>query len=177
MRSDVFLHVPKTAGTTLSRIVQNEYPKRETLWFRSPSEVEKYEKLPIENKERLRLLRGHIWFHIDEFIPSNFETRFFTVLRNPVDRLVSLYSHLKRDDQVKFHAEVSAVSFSEFATGDLITRLNNQITRILSGRQNDTSPCNEDDLQAAIANLRSKIFFGVMEQFDESILLLKYQMK
>jgi len=105
-----FLHIPKTAGTTLISILDSFfdydtiYP--EQLWHNL-----------LKNRptdfSRFRLIRGHFGYGLCRLLPK--KPVFMTMLRDPVDRHISGIEHKIRDPDPRFKqkSEMKNKSFLE----------------------------------------------------------------
>ena len=86
-----FLHIPKTAGTTLRKIVDMQYGYKNVLtYYNQNSEhlLDNLESLLIKNPEYKALI-GHFNFGVHNRI--SFPTTYTTFLRHPVSRTISHY--------------------------------------------------------------------------------------
>ena len=69
----IFLHVPKTAGTTLNRLIEWEYPlfqmySVDPVFFRwSAAHLRKLSK---ERLRKIRVFKGHMLFGLHEVLPN-----------------------------------------------------------------------------------------------------------
>lgn len=101
----LFVHIPKTAGTSFRLAAEKYFTKENTLYDYSPSSVETSEvileyfykqkdlyKLKQETQKKDKcFLSGH--FHIAKYMYL-FETlNIITFVRNPVDQVLSHYEH------------------------------------------------------------------------------------
>jgi len=105
MRAFFFIHVMKTAGTTFVRQLQQQfpaesiYPSRGMDWT-SPTDVEAYINIPRlvslseARKSQVRVYTGHFPFMVCDLIDPDLVT--LTVLRDPVDRTISVLKQVKR---------------------------------------------------------------------------------
>ena len=117
----IFQHMPKTAGTSLRKAMLANYARDESMLLygadertggpppRRPAEYrEWYRTLDPERRERMRLVASHSANCLMRFVDRPF--RVLSLLRDPVDRVASLYSFFKwqttRDDRPQFELEV-----------------------------------------------------------------------
>lgn len=174
-----FLHLPRTAGTTLNDVLRANFRPKEVLSLYRDSDFTRYASLEPGQLDGVRLIQGHAL--LASYDPPRLydrPVRVFTFLRHPVDRLVSEYAFLKTWPRTTLYRFLNdnAVSFREYVTGmrrELKYRGKNPMTRLLSGRDFDLDAFPGEALDAAKRNLeRGFGFFGLMERFDESLLLL-----
>jgi len=107
MRAFFFIHVMKTAGTTFVRALQQQfppesiYPTRGIDWT-SPTDVEAYINIPRlvslsdARKQQVRIYTGHFPFMVADLLDPDLVT--LTVLRDPIDRTISVLKQVKRRD-------------------------------------------------------------------------------
>jgi hypothetical protein len=94
----IFIHLPRTAGTSLRRALEGRFEPEESLfvydhrsWAVPRSRVA---GLDPERLRRARLVYGHAPFGLHRALPGR--SRYLTVLRDPVERVVSHYQfHVK----------------------------------------------------------------------------------
>src|SRR5216684_3843830 len=93
-----YLHIPKTAGTTFTAILDRQFSAEQIcpaqLW---PDLV----RIPPERLRQYRLLRGHFYYCVRAVLPP--DTCFATLLRDPVERSLSHYSHIMRESGHYLH--------------------------------------------------------------------------
>lgn len=134
-----------------------------------------FAQLPDERRKKLKLLQGHFSYGIHERYSTY---SYITLLRDPVDRIISYYYYiLKRPDHYLHQIVVSnRMRLDQFITAKLTTELDNAQIRQISGIKNVLyGKCTEKMLDIAKANLiRSFAFCGITELFDESVLLMAH---
>lgn len=123
-RGYVFVHIPKTGGTSLAQALEERAMRDDILIGDTPKAKRR--------KGRLKQLqaRGRLWKHatladIDGVLsPGELEHMFvFTLVRNPWDRLVSYY-HWLRVQQFDHPAVICAKSldFSDFLEAEQVQK-------------------------------------------------------
>ena len=92
----IFLHLPKTAGTTLNRLIEWEYPLSE-MYSIDPVFYEwsaaHLRKRSPDRLKKIRIFKGHMTFGLHEVLPQ--PATYITVLRDPVDRVISSYYFMR----------------------------------------------------------------------------------
>ena len=121
----LFLHQYKTAGTTLWRHLSPNFPGGSQLFLsgeRIGLDISKRDGHPAvpgfvrdrvddfvvhNSSARTRLLMGHfVYPGIHALVPGAKDPRYFTFLRHPVERVVSLYWFLKYASDSFWHHEL-----------------------------------------------------------------------
>ncbi len=173
-----FLHIPKAGGITLSEYIFNHVRieqngddgavKEGVLllpygFFKEPGLAVPDHIPELLRAPGLRAVLGHFWFGLHEHV--NRPWRYVTLLRNPVDRILSLYHFLQLADRMTLKEFVSSPPFKE---------VDNDQTRRIAGVEPEIGACTAADLRTAQNNLREHFaVVGVTERFDETLLLLK----
>ena len=169
----VFVHVPKTGGTSLGGVLRRQYRPTNTIHFSSLDKpLNEFEGIPYGERVRANLVWGHMHFGVDRWLPQ--PTEYVTVLRDPVARVWSLYNYITREPRHPLHQEVvdSGMTLTEFVESDIdLKQLENGQTRQLSGQQG--MEVGREHLDLAIKNLRRCAVVGTTEQFDEGLILMK----
>lgn len=180
----IFNHIPKTAGTTMKDIIERQYPHNTILnplasFLRnSSSTMEGRSRLLGQmvrdhpQKEKIRFISGHIQFGLHEYLP--FPSAYVTVLRDPVDRVISQYYHIFSGTNVTHHKKVVTENMDliEFLES-YHPEMTNVQTRYISGKVDDSSG-SITDLDIAKRNIQNYyIAVGISERFDETLILFK----
>jgi hypothetical protein len=194
----ILLHIPKTAGSNLRHILTQQFgatnvysPEPRTAPSESPywRWLEAAEPFPgqgeagwdpnehvfralggLSEDQRwwLRAIMGHMWFGVHEVLAR--PASYLTVLRDPVERVLSLYYHRRDQDGLRMSLEDYVNSGRDF-------ELDNGQTRYLCGRLADKdvrfTECTSEMLSSAQRHLREWFpSVGIAERFDETILLM-----
>lgn len=98
-----FLHIPKTAGTTVAHLLESHFPQRLICPVHLVKELA---RLPHAQLQPYRFFWGHFGYRLTEFVPN--EMIFITFLREPVEQVVSFYQFIRRNPQHYLHARASS---------------------------------------------------------------------
>lgn len=172
-----FLHIPKTAGTTLNTILDENFNPESILNVYTDTEKEVLRETTYEQLAQFKLIRGHVFIaNFDDILDSPVPMRVFTFLRDPVARVISEYHFLKawpKSHLYRFLNE-NNVSLSEYVSSThprLAVRGRNIMVNSLSGVGIESM---DERLEMAWHNLKDRFTcFGILEQFDASIMLMK----
>jgi hypothetical protein len=177
-RTVIFVHIPKTAGTTLNGIIDWHYRKKDIYTFGIDGSIDDFKNLSESRRSRIRLLRGHVGFGIHEYLPG--PSSYFTILREPIDRVISYYWYVRRTPESFWYNLITSnnMSLQDLVESKQDTMLHNGQTRFLCGMKSahemGFSQCAERELEIAKKNLRDNFaVVGLAERFDETLILLK----
>jgi hypothetical protein len=176
---DFFLHIPRTAGTTLNSIFAANYAPDEVLSVYSEEEYKAHKAHSAAELAKIRLIQGHLL--LPEFNPPSiygFSVRVFTFVREPVARLVSEYFFLKNWKANHLHSYIhnENITFRRYIESRdkrLRYRGKNFMTRCISGLSVGDRPYPISAVAKAKQHLEKVFgFVGIQEHFLESLLLL-----
>ena len=176
-RAAIFVHIGKTAGTTLNSILDRGFEPETVFTVDTydpvPAQAQ-LSRLPAETLERLRLIRGHFVYGIHEVLSQ--PALYFSLLRDPCDRLMSAYGHVRSVPSHRLHRQVvdEQLSFEEFVTSGITIETDNWQVRSLAGDADTPfGACGDGLLQKALENIRRDFaLVGIAERFDDSLLVL-----
>jgi hypothetical protein len=163
----IFLHLPKTGGSTLHRLMERQYPKGTiyTIGLPIPERLEVFKALPESERARIRMLRGHMEFGLHEWLPR--PAIYTTILREPLARTLSHFSRALSRGRTR------GMDLVAFLDSGVRVDLDNGQTRWLSG--NGFVPYGQvtrDMLERAKAHLESFAVVGLQDRFDETLVLM-----
>lgn len=169
----IFIHLPKTAGTTVNRLIEWEYPLRE-IYSVDPVFYEwsaaRLRKFPPERLRKIRMFKGHMLFGLHEILPQ--PATYITVLRNPVDRYISAFYFMR---SYKLHPLYWKLRHEKWTLEDFVKRSprSDVQCKILAGAEY-RGPCTAEICEKAKENLRQYFsVVGLSERFEESLALMK----
>jgi hypothetical protein len=169
----IFLHIPKTAGTTLNRIIEWQYSPF-AIFTMDPHRIrataERFKRLPEARRRRLQVVRGHLFYGIHEFLPQG--ATYITMLREPVARLLSSYYFVLRRPLNPLHRKLKREGLGVEDCIRLFPDRNNTQCRFIAGVK-DAAIADERLLATAKENLtKSFSVVGICERFEESLILI-----
>lgn len=134
-----FLHLPRTAGTTLNAVLHDNFAPETILSVYAREDYERCRMLEADALEPIRLIEGHLMPEC--FDPPSLygrRLRMFTLLREPLSRLVSEYVFQKSwpGNHLYAYLNENAVSFRDYLTSNdplLKFRGRNFVTHCLAG--------------------------------------------
>ena len=170
----IFLHLPKTGGRTLSRIIEHQYGSNTILDLYQSSFGEELATLPQRQLNHLRAIRGHFYFGAHTFLSR--PSTYITILRDPIDRVISHYYFVQRDPTHYLYRSSQEMSLRDYVITCNLAEPNNDQTRLLAGKDHASrsGACSPEMLAAAKRNLRDHFaVVGLTEEFDRSLILIR----
>jgi hypothetical protein len=176
----IFNHIPKTAGLTLNSIIEKQYLDKRIFstldWKGGRREAIKYFKsLPESERMKYCLITGHSSLELFNYLRSPVVLVMF---RNPVERVISLYSYVKRRPRHEFHTITNHYSLLECYEKNIQNEwkeLSNGMSTSMAGLINkiriDLIDENIDKLERTKYFLQKFCLVGLVEKFDESLVL------
>lgn len=166
----VFVHIPKTGGTSLREVLLRQYPARRAFWIVDPVKDSAWlASLPEEDRARLRLVEGHMYYGVHELLPR--PCVYMTMLREPVERVLSYYSHIRSREDHFLHETARDLSLGACIERGLTVELDNFMVRALSSLGHVNVPVGgvtRGMLEEAKAHLEGMVV-GLTERFEESL--------
>lgn len=179
----VFIHIPKAEGTTTRSILSNNYSNFMDEILRDRRSITGGTKQAASMDVDVDYIISHLWrcqtkidcvalnlpYGLHEFLDRS--CRYFTILRDPVERCLSLwyeafrFRHLSPKwalfEALKFDIEAIVAS-------GVAPELSDDQTRMLSG--SGSLVCSPTDLDVAISNIESeRVLVGLVERYDLSV--------
>ena len=133
MKTLIFLHIPKTGGTTMVNILTDHYKPYEIF------SVDTYNPKPSidalrESITEYPLVRGHHVLGVHKYLKN--ESEYFCYVREPVDHFLSTFYYIKSRTHNRFHSLIKDMSLEEFLDSDIIDDIpdfDNYQTRMFTG--------------------------------------------
>jgi Sulfotransferase domain len=196
----IFLHLYKTGGTTLNRIIEWEYKLHRICSLEPNGWQWHYQRIirwPARRLARVAVFKGHMPFGLHRVLPG--PAKYVTILRDPVERAVSDYYFARGFSPHAYHRAALELDLEDYF---LQRHEHNLQSRILAGPNSDdhlprecslissytrlrgsylpysqdpaSSACDSAVLARAKENLaRHFAVVGLTERYDETLALLK----
>ena len=178
-----FLHIPKTAGSTFTAILNRQYAVGGTFSFSGSfsgdySDIKRFEALSENEKRDILLFSGHA--PIVSGVKAADEATTITFLRNPISRVKSFCQHVSEGKSSHLVKDFPPDNFNldAFLESGNLELTNFQTRMLVCNPTNLGIPWQLNDALAsrlkeeALENLFNKIsHFGIQEYFDESLII------
>jgi hypothetical protein len=172
----IFVHIQKTAGSTVRWIIQRHYAQGRVLELgktRDHLPLEQFRLLPQAERDQYDCLIGHIPYGLHELVSRPAD--YITFLRDPLERAASQFYYICRTPANRIYPLVAATGFSiaEYARNEEFGRPDNMQVRYVIGAGTEGQMTPDDLERAKIALCERYACFGLAERFDESLVLLR----
>lgn len=174
----VFLHIPKTAGTTVHDVLVSQFTNAQVC----PDRFATLDRMNFHEIDTFRYFSGHFTKYEVDCIPG---PKFvLTFLREPKDRILSLYYFWRstpwkiiengKMEGPRIAKSVSLLEFLRHTGANIPASINNTITRTLLGPLRKRNMIKsgfrfeepEQCLECALVNLQRLNFVGFQETFS-----------
>lgn len=192
----IFFRMPKTGGNTMDGVLEhcfpNEYfhghvgPADSALLVRPTARIaDKFNQLPLEQQERVRCFIGiHVSLDVDRIFQK--PSKFFTIVRQPVDRVISNFYHNRTEPHLPSYPFIKDMSLEDYLDSRIGLDSDNHQVRLLSGCPELDAPWNPDGspidappverkhLELAMRNIEERfVAAATLEQFTSLVWFLR----
>jgi len=176
----VHYHIFKNGGSTIEHILERAFPGRFATVHGSDPDATLDAPLLVEFLRQNTGIAAVSSHHLRYPKPLSRQTVFFDwcFLRDPLARLYSTYNHLRRGDADSLCARwARSYNPRQFAMR-LIDEAPHQVSEVqvtqLANAGAFTRPADERDLERATAVIREMAVPGLVEMFDESLVVAEH---
>ena len=186
----LFIHLNKTAGTSLRQIIEKNYVPEQRLFIypgggcdnlqHCIDSLNELKRLPKGEVKKLEVVFGHMKF-APQMLPKGRKPRYITFVRHPVARMLSVFYHHKTKPGEPLHELFNRPGFnilkflrsSPEAINSTIHPADNRMTRALCGLDIPAGKVAQAHLELALENLHEHFAQVLLtERFDEGITIL-----
>ncbi|MGB5967759.1 MAG: sulfotransferase family 2 domain-containing protein [Spirulinaceae cyanobacterium] len=170
----LFLHIPKAGGSTLTTILDKQYQKQEVYKIRELKDLDILNNADKKSKNQFKVITGHFPFGLHEDLLQ--KCSYITMLREPTERLISLYYYIRSSVEHRLHQQIVSkqMTLEEFVSSGILETTDNCQTRLISGQMEVEFGCASQEMLAmAKDNLQKMAVVGILENFDETLVLIK----
>lgn len=169
----IFLHIPKTAGTTLALVLSRQYIGQAVYRLYDAESNKRFRQMTQAERDHFACVMGHPRFGIHQLLGG--ETTYMTMLRDPIQQVISSYHFVQKLDWHGRYDSAHELSLLEYVEK---FRQGERQTRLLTGADNfevstravEALPANA--LEVAKQNLDTYFsVIGLTEEFDMSLML------
>ena len=161
----LYLHIPKTAGTAFREMMLPNFKQSQVLYIYGDPPgfpMASLRDVPIGQRARFRMVCGHFGYGIHCDMPI--ECQYAAVIRDPLQRIWSHYTHLVRDNDPAAVEGGAVKSIQQVMEERQSVHLDNLYVRYLCGLEESVLPpgsIDRETFEQALANARrSDVFIG-----------------
>jgi hypothetical protein len=169
----IFLHVPKTAGTSLRQVVEQVYPgDRCVSVYSFDFQYRRHWRARMALRaevEKAEVVYGHVSYGVHRLL--GIDGRYVAFVRNPVDRVLSFWRQQVRVPETEYHQAISdGMSLVDLLRSGECHQVSNHMTQMLSGRTEFTPKQARSSLARAFENMDTHfVDVGIAEHMEESV--------
>ncbi len=192
----IFFHIPKTGGQTLAGALRNCFrnkyfdcmmvPPDTALWFISTVRVaSRFHELSVKQQRNIRCVAGdHI--HMDVAKIFDRPCKFVTLLRKPIDRIISSFYFSRTQPQMPCYPFIKDLTLEQYLDSGIGIDQDNHQVRMLSGCPEldapwdskggpiSTPPVERRHLEMAKRNIEERFIAAApLEQITELVWFLR----
>lgn len=173
----IFVHMFKAGGTSLRHVMRDQFPDAQVCLLNGNfQESNQWRSLPQAERDKFDLIIGHQHYGHHEFLSRR--ASYITMLREPVERVLSFYFFVKRYKNHHLYdlGFTDETTLEEFLENKKFIALDNIQTRLLNPQPNKHHPfgsVDEQMFETAISNLDKIDRVGIVERMSEFLEMLR----
>lgn len=152
----------------MRRMLDHQYANQQIFRYSPQAPIKEIHHLSPTQLSLLKCVYGHFRYGIHTYFPR--KPVYITMLRDPMDRILSMYYFIRSRPQNKLYPKVKNMSFTEYVMSPdsrIQVPLRNHQTRMISGER-------DPNLQKAKQNITNHFaVVGTMEMYPESVFMIK----
>lgn len=133
----IFSHIPKSGGTSLRKVVTDQYPENEICQvyqseLNLPAPDHSFIRMFKQRQSAYRVVYGHFSFSVHRLL--GIAPCYLTVLREPIVRVISLFAHYKRGIHSDWYQQIKkGLTLQDMIRERMAGGVNNHMTRMIAG--------------------------------------------
>ncbi len=173
----IFMHMPKAAGSSFEAILFRQYPRgRFARLTGAPQNLEEFANRSQAERDSFDVISGHLHYGVHELLSR--PATYITMLREPVDRVISHYHFVLSRPEHYLHDKVvqGGITLQDYVTTRVTLEADNDHVRWLTPNGHagvHWGQCTRAMLDDAKARLAEFGAVGLTERFNESLALFK----
>ena len=197
-----FVHIPRTGGTYLEGLLSIMGPEKFINFFGTPNDqiinklglIEYIERdkgrqdhlMSLANWPSAQLFSGHFSLNIKKFLPDDYDYQFITILRNPLNRVISFSKKITSSRNFKkaltedgninsdlFWYNLQKYIEEKKTNGLMIHErhgFSNYMTKAIAGIDLAKDiDVDESIYEQAVFNLKNMLYIGKFEDYTETV--------
>jgi hypothetical protein len=168
-RTIFFMHIPKTAGNSVHRILEMNFAPWQTysLGYPAPESQERFARLPQDKRNGFRLVKGHFPYGFHQYVDTT--PVYVTFVREPISRVLSAYNYRCTKPFLPNYKEFKDTGFSvSYFLDNLYTPSLSTLFFAGVGLRKADAPM-DCVFEQAVENLHHFDFIGISNKFEESV--------
>lgn len=176
-RKLLYVHVPKCAGISVKKFLQQHYSRWRTfsVYQHGTEQCDRFRRLPASRRHAFDLIVGHNAHNLVDYCSPS--TVLATIIRNPVDRIVSHYFYVREQPKHYLHKIVmrDRMTLRDYVNMQVSEELRNYMTcSFACATQEEAARDPDGTLERAWAILRDRYqVVGVVERLESAIEALR----
>lgn len=169
----LFAHIGKSAGTTIGEIFRALVGDSRVFWVEEPEVLTRDQAAAVDAGD-YTFVYGQLRSDQEDWFPSY--TRKFTIVREPVSRVISTYGYLRQAYAAQ-RPGAPFMTFDEFIRSDDLLLKNNQSRQLLGvDGFSELSPADAEELVDSKASLLQRFeVIGLFERLQQSFDLISWK--
>ena len=174
----IFVHIPKAGGSTLQEVVVRQYRGARGFRFTGGGDrLAAFTALPQEERDGFDLLQGHVHFGLHRLLSR--PATYITMLRDPVDRVVSHYHFVLANPDHYLYPQIAGrgMSLIDYVLARASHELDNDQVRWLCAADHfdvEIGRVSRAMVEEAKWNLANAFeVVGLVERFDDTVRCLE----
>lgn len=164
-----YVHIAKAGGSTFIDILKQIYTEEDVIHVWPNGRFKSVVQLSRNKRLKYKVILGHFNYGIHKLIHKKLQ--YITILREPINRLISSYFYSLKNEDHKLHKHLkeNKTTLEEYLLTPLTKDIDNGQIRMLLNSRNPIGKIGKAQLETAKKNLDQHFIFGILERWEDSI--------